>query len=304
MPRRWRKNGWTPGRLGGLALSIATAAAVCWPGWRTIWDAATTQDANGYVLLVPLIVVWLVYARRMRFGIVRPRFDWIGLPAIAVGLALFALWRATDEPQIGGTMGTVLVLGGAAGCVVGRTLIGPFAWAWVALLFLNPIPGRILEPFSGALQIAAARLACGVYELLGVSSLVIDGQIVCGLGGVPRKLPLNATPDLLPMATALVLVTYGFVFASPIRSVVRTILLLLTPLAAILGGTLALVATIWLQYRAGLGPEAADASVDGVWLFVGQAVVLLGSFAALLGVMRLLAWAAVPTRPYSLAQGR
>ncbi|MEM1444490.1 MAG: archaeosortase/exosortase family protein [Planctomycetota bacterium] len=303
-PRRWRKNGWTRLRLVALLCAALAAVAVCWPGWATIWRQATTQDANGYVLLTPLIVAWLVYARRMRFGVIRPRFDWVGLPAIALGCVLFAIWRATDEPQIGGTMGTILIFGGAVASVVGRHIVRHFAAAWFALLFLNPIPGRILEPFSGALQIAAAELACGVYELLGVSSLVLHGQIVCSLGGGARELPLASTPDVLPMATALILVTYGFVFASPIRGIVRMILLLLAPLAAILGGTLALVATIYLQYRAGVDSETASRSIDGVWLLAGQGLVLLGAFAALLGVMRLLAWAAVPTRRFSLAQGR
>lgn len=303
MPRRWRKNGWTPLRLAAFVGALAAAFLACAPGWATIWEAARTQDANGYVLLTPLIVAWLIYARRMRFSVVRPRFDWVGLPLIGLGVVLYAIWRVTDEPQIGGTMGTVFVFGGAAACVVGRDIVRRFSAAWIALLFLNPIPGRILEPFSDALQIAAAHLACGVYEVLGVSSLVIQGQIVCGLGGKDRLLPLEATPDVLPMATALILVTYGFVFASPIRGVVRTILLLLAPLAALLGGTLALVATIYLQHRAGVDAESAW-TVEGAWLLAGQALVLLGAFAALMGVMRLLAWAAVPTRPFSLAQGR
>ncbi|MEM7576867.1 MAG: archaeosortase/exosortase family protein [Planctomycetota bacterium] len=303
-PRRWRKNGWTRLRLLALLGAALAAVGFCWAGWATIWRQATTQDANGYVLLTPLIVVWLMYARRMRFAVVQPRFDWVGLPAMVLGTLLFGVWRSTDEPQIGGTMGTVLMFGGAVASVVGREVVVRFAAAWVALLFLNPIPGRILDPFSGALQIAAAELACAVYELMGVSSLVLQGHIICGLGDSVRELPLDATPDVLPMATALILVTYGFVFASPIRGIVRTILLLLAPLAAILGGTLALVATIYLQYRAGIDAETSSRGVQGVWLLAGQAAVLLGAFAALLGVMRLLAWAAVPPRRFSLAQGR
>ncbi len=297
-------------RLAALLVATIAAVAICWPGWATIWHASTTQDANGYVLLVPLIVAWLVYARRMRFGVIRPRFDWVGLPAVALGAVLYATWRTTDEPQLGGTLGTVLIFGGAVACAVGRAVVVKFPSAWVALLLLNPIPGRIVQPLSDALQIAAAHLACSIYELMGVNSLVIHGEIVCGLGGAGRRLPLEATPDVLPMATALMLVTYGFVFASPIRGVVRTILLLLAPLAALLGGTLALVVTIWLQHRGGQGLDAQGQvlptaeALDGLWLFAGQAAVLLVAFAALLGVMRLLAWAAVPSRRFSLAQGR
>jgi hypothetical protein len=96
------------------------------------------------------------------------------------------------------------------------------------------------------------------------------------------------------MALSLFLVSYGFVFGTPLRMSVRLGVLLLSPLSAIVCSTVALIATFWLFND--LSVETAD-----VLLRVGEWVMLMVAFLLLIATIRMLSWASVPVRHYSLA---
>jgi len=93
----------------------------------------------------------------------------------------------------------------------------------------------------------------------------------------------------------LFLVSWAFVFGSPLRWSVRMVILLLSPVSAILCGALGLIATLWLY-----GSPALAAYADLLYQLCVWATLLI-AFMLLAAAIRALAWVSVPVRPYHLA---
>jgi exosortase/archaeosortase family protein len=100
----------------------------------------------------------------------------------------------------------------------------------------------------------------------------------------------------LRMVFALTLVSYAFAFGVPLRNWIRGLIVLLSPLTALVFNVVRLVPTVWAfgRYSAEVAQTIHDVSA---W------VMLPVAFVSLLGLMRLLRWAQVPITPYVLAYG-
>jgi exosortase/archaeosortase family protein len=98
------------------------------------------------------------------------------------------------------------------------------------------------------------------------------------------------------MVFALVLVSYAFAFSVPLRNSVRLMVLLLSPVAAIICNVLRLTPTVILYGNESLPMGFADNFHDiAGWLMLPLA------FLMLLGITRALRWAMVPTYRFTLA---
>jgi exosortase len=97
------------------------------------------------------------------------------------------------------------------------------------------------------------------------------------------------------MVFALVLVSYAFAFGTPLRGYVRTIILMLSPVAALACNIPRLVATV-LVYAYGGSKETGDWFHDIAGWFM-----LPFAFLLLLGITRALRWALLPVEKFTLA---
>jgi exosortase len=97
----------------------------------------------------------------------------------------------------------------------------------------------------------------------------------------------------LRMVFALILVSYFFCFALPLRNPVRFMILVASPFAAILCNVVRILPTVWL-YRHSTHAGRLFHDYSG-WLMLPI------SFLILLGIIAALRWAMVPVMRYTLA---
>jgi len=94
----------------------------------------------------------------------------------------------------------------------------------------------------------------------------------------------------------LLLIAFGFAFAIPLRMSVRVLIVLLSPVVALVCNVLRVVPLVWLEGQSetarDLGTQLHD--ISG-WVMVPVA------FFVLLGIIRLLKWATLPIWRYPLA---
>ena len=98
----------------------------------------------------------------------------------------------------------------------------------------------------------------------------------------------------LRMVFALVLVSFAFAFGMPLKIYARVLVLLATPISAIVCNVFRLVPTVWL-YGYYPGAFADQFHTASAW------VMLVVAFLMLVGILRLLRWALIPVTQYTLA---
>ncbi|MEO1008378.1 MAG: exosortase/archaeosortase family protein [Planctomycetota bacterium] len=272
----------TTGRRVALQAAIATSAAVvaCLPAWRDIAWAATHDPDSGYIALVPFVAGWLAYARRRRLRSADRRGSLTGPAIVAMGGAAYLLaahagitpaWHA----------GAVLVLVGALWSVVGHSVILRMLPAVLALFFLIPVPAQVLLPVSERLGSWTIGLSSVLLELFGFA-----------IEGAEEYLAVSGNAGVR-MIAAIGLIAYAFAYGTPLRQRVRIVLLLCTPLVAVLANVIRLV-----PYALLVDAWPAARGVVGIlsgWLTLGLAMAMLW---ASLRFMRLVH---VPALRYALA---
>lgn len=281
--------GWSGTQLGALVAMGLLAILAGWTQWVDIFQIAWKDEESSHILLVPPIIAWLVWVRRVRFRRCQPQFSWIGPALIAVGWAVaFVSFR--NAMQAGWHAGAVLMLIGAVGTVVGFRVLANFAPAVALTVMLIPVPGKLRLMIAGPLQTATAQVTKVSLEAMGfwverTGNLLIINDI---------PVAVQEACNGMRMVFALVLVSFAFAFTVPLRNSVRLMILLLSPVAAIICNVMRLTPTVILY---GYSDEkTADTFHDmSGWAMLPVA------FLMLIGITRALRWALVPTYRFTLA---
>ncbi|MEM9418251.1 MAG: exosortase/archaeosortase family protein [Planctomycetota bacterium] len=287
--RRLTKNGWTVWHVMSAIVIVIAAMAVTWRGWAKIIELGVTRPVAGHVFLVPVVAVWLAWVRRKRMLLCRPSGSFPGIVIAAVGAAAYVYGDKRVHDWMF-HLGTVLLPAGCLAAILGRQVLKSYLPVFVVLLGLIPPPIAWAEQLAQPLQVATASLTCWMYSLVGSTASLNGNHIRIG----DASMRLNDVCRGLPMAMSLFLVSYGFVFGVPLRMSVRLVVLLISPLSAIVCSALALLGTFWLY--SGMSQEMA-----GAWVQVGEWIMLLVAFLLLVGAIRGLTWASVPVRHYTLS---
>jgi len=283
------KYGWEPKHVFLLAIMVVATLFATLTQWQDIALIAMKDEESSHIFLVIPIALWLVWIRRVRFRRCPPRPSWVGLLLILCGYAMSSI-SYEHAFQAGWHGGAVLMLVGAITAVVGTKVIMNFLPAVVILMLLVPIPGNIRLSIAGPLQNATARVTTGVLEILGFY-VERSGNIV-NINDMP--VAVAEACNGMRMVFALLLVAYAFAFSVPLRNSVRLMVLLLSPVAAIICNVIRLAPTVILY---GYAPQRyADGFHDlSGWLMLPVA------FLMLMGITRALRWAMVPTYRFTLA---
>lgn len=276
------RRGWTPQRLLiGVGL-VLLAMLACYRAWDDILTIAYGDEEASQVWLVPFVVAWLVWVRWPAVRKTRPTYTMLGPALIAVGVVI-SEFGSYINLQIAWHGGAVLVLFGAIATVIGPRLLWRMWPAVLVLGFLIPVPGSLRLKLSMPLQEYTAGAAYAVFQLLGLdvdrvgNLLVYNGQQVL----------VAEACNGMRMMFALVLVAYAFAFGTPLRPSVRAMILILSPIAAVVCNVIRVVPTVWLygQYPDSAGPIFHT--------FAGWAMLAV-AFLLLMGFVRMLRWAEVP----------
>lgn len=280
-------HGWTSWTPLQACITVAAALFACFPAWKDIYLAATTDPDNGYIVLVPAVAGWLAICRRKRLRSVGQRGLWMG-PLIALLAAAVYLLGGTFNATLAVHLGAIGVLIGAIWSVAGRSIMLRMSPAVVALFFLAPVPMGWLLPISHVLSAWSLSVTAGVLEIFGVPAYASGSELIVGADQV-----ILGDFAGVRMIAAIGLVTYAFAFGTPLRHGVRIAIVLASPLVAVVANIVRLVPFAILAES---WPESTRvlAQLSG-WLTL---VLALGM---LYLSIRLLAYAQVPARRYALA---
>lgn len=274
---------------------IALVAAAIYAGfdqWRDIFMIASRDEEASHIFLVIPIAIWLVWIRRVRFRRCPPRPSWVGVFLVLFGYALLQ-FSIRNAFQAGLHGGAVLMVVGALISVVGTQVIANFFPAVAILALLVPIPGNIRLAIAGPLQNATARVTTSTLEMMGFY-VERSGNLV-NINDMP--VAVAEACNGMRMVFALVLVVYAFAFTVPLRNSVRVMVLLLSPVAAIICNVFRLAPTV-IMY--GNQERLPDGWPDAFHDFAGWLMLPI-AFLMLLGITRALRWAMVPTYRFTLA---
>lgn len=287
---------------------------VALPAWVACLRASLEREVNAGIVVAPVVFLFLATLRWRRLLNLRPQPDLLGVAVAGIGVVLLVaasldpagggwfflggpLGRSGDPgtwARTGAVGGALLLMLGSVTAITGHRVAGRFGAAMGALAFLVPLPDSLVLQIAEPMNFAAAKVACGVYEVFGIGAGVDAAFLAIEKEpDIWVQVPLSETAQAFPIAMMLVVVCYAFVFGSPLRPLVRAAVLLLCPLAAIFSCAGVMVATLRF-----LTPEA---DAWGWTQAAGQWFMMALSFFMLMGVIRLLSWAAVPVRRFSLA---
>jgi exosortase len=283
------RNGWTIWHVMAAVALALVSVAITLPAWADMWRIAMKDEESSHVLLVPVAVLWLVWVRRARFRQCKPNRSLLGAAVIGAGWFLWSIGYRRDVQSFW-QGGAVMMAVGCVLVVVGRDVLFRFLPAFLVLVFLIPVPGRVRQRVAIPAQRTTAAVTEGLLETFGED---VERQ--------ENSLLINGTPVLVAeacngmrMVFTLVMVSYIFAFTTPLRGWVRLLILAASPLVAVTANVIRLLPTVYLFGHSPQHIAEAFHSAAG-W------VMLVIAFTLLMSIEKILKWAMVPVREYTLA---
>ncbi|MEM6505941.1 MAG: archaeosortase/exosortase family protein [Planctomycetota bacterium] len=293
------RNGWRPQHGLCLFAFVGLAIVATWPAWAAMSQVVIRNEyARSSILVLP-VIAWLVWVRRARFRFVKPGGPGLGLVILVSGIHLYLVAHYVYALKTPWYLGALMIVVGAFLMCTGKSIIRPFLPAWLILPLLVPVPVTLAVLIAKPIQLFEAESIAALYGLFGVTVEVITspgtGRIVVGGETSGTAIPINSVCKGLPTILSLMLISFGFVFGSPMRAMARSTLLLIAPFIALICSALLLGGTLWLYN--GRPPLIATDLIRAL----SEWATLLLAFLLIAGVLKLLTWASVPVHQYHLA---
>ncbi|MCC7205522.1 MAG: exosortase/archaeosortase family protein [Phycisphaeraceae bacterium] len=280
---------WTPWHiLGALALA-ALSVLIMRRAWFDIFQIARGDEEASHILLVPIVAAWLIWVRRERLRMTLPKGQWIGPLIVAAGWT--CSWYGFHHGvQAAWHLGAILVLVGCLLTVLGRDVLLRFLPAFLVLAFMVPVPGMIRQKIAGPMMDITAQVTHAILITLDIPAERFGNALI--INGV--NVTIAEACNGMRMVFALVLVSYCFAFGTSLRQYVRLLILIASPLSAILCNVIRLIPTVWIFGHFSNNFAHTFHDISG-WLMLPVA------FLILLGIIRLLRWALLPVAHFTLA---
>lgn len=269
--------------LGVIAVLVSFSA------WADLYRIALRDQEASQVLLAPFLALWLLWCRRCRLRMLQYRSTWVGPVVLGLGVATYVFGDAAMVVSAW-YLGAILMLVGVVVTAFGGGILYRFAPAFLVLLFLIPIPASVRVHIAGPLQTATAGAVEAVFNFTGMD-VTRSGNLLIVNG---KPVTVAEACNGMRMTFALILVTYAYVFSSPLRAWVRVFLLIASPLIAIGCNVVRLVPTLWAYGN--IEADWAEFIHDwGAWLMLGISLIVL------MALMHTLRWLELPLYAYSRA---
>lgn len=295
--RRLRIERWTYTHAILAALMGAMGVLATWEAWAGneeggapgIFELARKDAEYSHIFLVPLVSLWMIFSRRMRIRHCKPIGTLFGVLIAMLGWSLYGFGYYNGYQTLW-HLGAVIVVVGCILSVLGKHALFRFFPAIAVLVFLIPVPPHHRFTLAQPMQVWTAEVSEAVLALFNVD-VVRAGSLLTVNG---KQVNIIEACNGMRGVFSLILVSYAFSFGLPLRNSVRFIVLLASPISAILCNVIRVVPTAYIY------GHVSDTTGHILHEALGW-IMLPVSFMILLGVIRLLRWAMVPVMKFSLA---
>ncbi len=272
-----------------LGLLLVVTAYTFRAALLDIWTIGQGREEQSHILLAPFIAAWLFWLRRSRLRNLRiaPSLAGVGLIVLGCGLSWLGLER---DLQIAWHLAPLVAMIGCVVCLTGPRVLVTFGPAIVALLFMMPVPGAIRQLIALPLQAVAAGTTQTLLELMGVQVTRL-GHILMING---EQVAVGEACNGMRMVFALWLIVYAFAFSVPLRPGIRGVLLLMSPMTALVSNIIRLIPTT-IFYGYGTVEQAHLFHDVSGWVMLPVALFML------VGVLRMIRWIELPVMSFRLA---
>src|SRR4051812_30735008 len=139
-PRSRLTERWTIWHAVGAALMAVLGVLVTYDAWADIYHIASVDEEYSHIFLVPIVALYLIWVRRVRFRFCAPTGTILGPLVAAIGwlISAYGFYHGIQSFWHGGA---VLVVLGCILSVVGKSVVFRFFPAVAVLIFLVPFPG-------------------------------------------------------------------------------------------------------------------------------------------------------------------
>lgn len=257
--------------------------------WLDMYKIASKDEEQSHIFLVPIVAVWMAWVRRGRLRFFTPHWTAAGAVIMLVGWVMSRVGYF-NAVQSMWHLGAVVAFVGALVAGLGMNFLLLFLPAIAVLAFLVPVPGIVRQQISGPLQTASAAATAAILETFGVP--IERSTNLLSLND--HNIAVAEACNGMRMVLALLLVSYAFAFGLPLRPAARFVVLLVSPVAALVCNIIRLVPTVLLYGYASQGFADSFHDISG-WLMVPLA------FFILLGTTSVLRWALIPVTRFNLA---
>ena len=247
------------------------------------------DEEQSHIFLAPVVAALLLYLRRTRFRYLAFSPSFIG-PATVLGGWLICWAGFHYGVQAAWHGGALICLLGVILSFTGVALLQLFAPVLLVMVFLIPVPGTIRHAIALPLQNQATMVTHAVLELVGVGA-VRSGNVLLING---QQVAVGEACNGMRMVFALTLVAFAFAFGRPLNNTLRILVLLLSPLTAILCNVIRLVPTS-LIFGYGSYESAVRFHDLAGWAMLPVALLILAA------VVRLIEWMDFPVLTFRLA---
>lgn len=284
-----RRRSVTPAEIAIVVAMAALALLATRTVWQEILRVGLSSEEQSHILLAPVVAVWLAWIRRARLRYCDMSPTIVGPFVIAAGWALSA-YGFQSGFEIFWHFGALMIVGGAVVTCVGLTCIRRLLPSVLALLFVLPVPGRIRQSVAVPLQEITAKVGEWSMQIMGVPvtregiALTINDNTVM----------VAEACNGMRMVSALALIAFAFVFSSPMRNSVRLLILLATPVLAILVNLVRMIPTVLLYGYSSVDVAKVFHDLSG-WASLGFALGLLWS------LLRFVQWLEIPITRVAVA---
>lgn len=281
--------------------SIAIATSTDRPTWATAWpviagllvlfgpslyDLATglwLSEDHSHGLLVFGVVLWLLWSQRSAFTLPARPWPLPGWLLLGFGLVLYVLGRSQDIllVEIGAAFP---VLAGTALLTYGTRLLRRFAFLFVLLLFLLPLPGFLVDALTTPLKHQVSAFAANLLYAVGYP--IAKSGVVLHLG--PYQLLVADACSGMRSIYSLAATGMVYLYLTGHRNPLRVALMVLSIVPiAFFANSLRVVTLALITFH--MGDAAAQSylhDLAGISLYLFA----LGLLLALDGLLGLLPW--------------
>ncbi len=279
-------------RIRDVAILTSLFVAAAWTQRQPLADivAIGLHDAEqSHIFLAPIVAAWLLWLRRSRLPLIQVQPSLLGPIVVALGW-LMSWWGFTSGTQIAWHGGVLLTFAGVLTSMAGLAPLVHFMPVALVMLFVLPVPGQLRHSIALPLQEFATTVTHALLELLGVSAIKSGNVLI--ING--EEVAVGEACNGMRMVFALTLVVFAFAFGTPLRNGSRIVLLILSPVIAMLCNVVRLVPTS-LIFGYGTIDNAHRFHDAAGWVMLPVALMLL------ISVLRAIRWLEFPVTSYRLA---